>query len=359
MLETAIHNIVFEAVGEEQIFSFIDSNGYIRRVAKPSFAKASDFEHFRDRARGLMSGLNSGLRSANRRLTLPAGGVTVVAGSPGEGKTSLMLNLLRNLLRSEPDKRFYFFSYEESDIYLALKLLMIGSNVVLADDNLEAFIKHFRAASWRGSDETNGKLAHAVDEFGAWIGEGRLHIDDQGLDLYALDEKIRATCSQEETGAIFIDYIQKVRLPGGSQIRDRYAQLKEVSGHLLTLANRLQVPVVVGAQLNRGVRAWPPSLDHIRESSDIGQDASLVLALKRVRRAKEEHETLKVHVVKNRRGPAHFNMTFAFRGATYRVDSLNSAEVKAQAKLEVSTVVEGGVWLPLDAKAAESFVQWG
>ncbi|CAA9584395.1 MAG: hypothetical protein AVDCRST_MAG86-3285 [uncultured Truepera sp.] len=116
---------------------------------------------------------------------------------------------------------------------------------------------------------------------------------------------------------------------------------------------------MVGAQLNRSVRGWPPSLDHIRESSDIGQDASLVLALKRERRAHEELEKLKVHVVKNRRGPAHYDLSFTFRGATYRVDSLNSAEAKVLAKQEASTVVEGGVWLPLDAKAADAFVQWG
>lgn len=327
-------------------------------MTKQAPTQPPGIEHFKGRVKRLKNVADTGLVSGKHRLFLPAGGITVIAGSPGEGKTSLMLNLLRNLLRSEPDKKFYFFSYEESDIFLALKLLMIGSNVVLAEDNLEAFVKHFQAASWRGCDEANGKLAYAVDEFGSWIGEGRLHFDDHGLDLYALDEKIRAACSQEETGAIFIDYIQKIRLPSGSLIRDRYAQLKEISGYLLTLANNLQVPVVVGAQLNRGVRGWPPSLDHIRESSDIGQDASLVLALKREKRAKEELEKLKVHVCKNRRGPAHYDLTFAFRGATYRVDSLNSAETKTFARQEASTVVEGGVWLPFNAKAPDTFVQW-
>jgi len=289
---------------------------------------------------------------------LPAGGVTVVAGSPGEGKTSLMLNLLRNLLRSEPDKKFYFFSYEEPDIFLAYKLLMIGSDVRLGERNLDAFIDHFRSASWRAADEKDPRLARALDEFNAWTGQGRLWLLNPELDLYALVDAVREQCAPEETGAIFVDYVQKIRLVGGSYPKDRYQQLQTISDELRRLAVALNVPVVVGAQLNRGVRSWPPSLDHIRESSDIGQDASLVLALKRERRAKQEHETLKVHVCKDRRGPAHFDLTFAFRGATYRVDSLPTTETKSSATQEVSTVVEGGVWLPLDAKAAESFVQW-
>nr|MDQ3398601.1 hypothetical protein [Deinococcota bacterium] len=153
-------------------------------MTKQAPTQLPGIEHFKGRVKRLKNVADTRLVSGKHRLFLPAGGITVIAGSPGEGKTSLMLNLLRNLLRSEPDKKFYFFSYEESDIFLALKLLMIGSNVVLAEDNLEAFVKHFQAASWRGCDEANGKLAYAVDEFGSWIGEGRLHFDDHGLDLY-------------------------------------------------------------------------------------------------------------------------------------------------------------------------------
>ncbi len=136
-------------------------------MTKQDASQPLTLEHFKGRIKRLKSVVDTRLVSGKHHLFLPAGGVTVVAGSPGEGKTSLMLNLLRNLLRSEPDKKFYFFSYEESDIFLALKLLMIGSNVVLAEDNLEA----------------NGELAYAVDEFGSWIGEGRLHFGDHGLDL--------------------------------------------------------------------------------------------------------------------------------------------------------------------------------
>ncbi len=322
------------------------------------FVKGTDTGYFKSRARGLISGVDTGLASANRRLTLPAGGVSVIAASPGEGKTSLMLNMLRNLLQSEPRKKFYFFSYEEPDIFLAYKLLMIGSNVRLGGRNLDAFIDHFRSASWRGADEKDPQLAQALDEFNGWTEQGRLWLLNPELDCIALVKKIREHCASETTGAIFIDYIQKLQLGGAPYVKDRYLQLQTISDEFRRLANELNVPIVVGAQLNRSFSSWPPSLDHIRESSDIGQDASLVLALKRERRVKEEVEKLKVHVCKDRRGPAHYDLTFAFRGATYRVDSLTSAEVKAQARQETSTVPEGGVWLPLDTKTPDTFVQW-
>jgi len=328
-------------------------------VKKQGVIQPLGVEHFKNRARNLESGVDTHFRSGDRRLVLPSGGLTVIAGSPSEGKTSLMLNLLRNLLRSYPDKKFYFFSYEEPDIFLALKLLMISSNVQLNKDNFHAFIGHFKTASWRSSDEKEPQLAQALDEFNAWTQEGRLCLLNPELDCFALVKEIRENCAPETTGAIFIDYIQKIRLVGGPYARDRYQQLQMISDELRKLSIELGAPIVVGAQLNRSVRAWPPSLDHIRESADIGQDATLVLALKRERRAHEELEKLKVHVCKDRRGRAHYDLTFSFRGATYRIDSLTSTETKAFAKQETSTVVEGGVWLPLDAKADDTFVQWG
>lgn len=296
----------------------------------------------------MTSGLDTQLRSLDRRLVLPASGITVIAGSPGEGKTSLMLNLLRNLLRSNPGKKFYYFSYEEPDIFLALKLLMIASNTLLGKNNFGAFINHFKSASWRGCDEGDRQLAAALDEFNTWIEQKRLCLLNPELECHALVQEIWNHCLPEETGAIFIDYIQKVRLDREPYIRDRYQQLQQISDELRRLATDLHIPVVVGAQLNRSVRAWPPSLDNIRESADIGQDASLVLALKRDKRAQEELEKLKVHVCKDRRGPAGYDLTFTFRGPTYRVDSLTSTGAKALAKQEASTVVAGGTWLPLD-----------
>lgn len=236
---------------------------------------------------------------------------------------------------------------------------MISSNVQLGERNFDAYIEHFRTASWKRADEKNPCLAAALDDFETWVAEGRLHLLNAEIDCFALVKEIRERCQRQETAVVFIDYIQKIRLGGGVYARDRYQQLQIISDELRKLAVELNIPIVVGAQLNRSMRAWPPSLDHIRESADIGQDASLVLALKRERRAGNELETLRTHVVKDRRGLAHYDLSFAFRGVTYRIDSFTSAEeAKVRIEQAASTVVEGGVWLPLDAKADDILVRW-
>lgn len=326
-------------------------------MTQPALIRPLTTHEFRDLARGLTSGFDTSFRSGNRRLVLPSGGVTVIAGSPGEGKTSLMLNLLRNLLLAYPEKRFYFFSFEESALFLAIKLLMIGSDVELHRNNFDAFLEHFRMASWDPADERNPRLAHALEEFDTWIKTGRLCLLSPDTDLFSLTRELR-TSSEPPTGAVFIDYIQKVRLPPMPHVRERYQQLQLASEDLRDLASCLGVPVVVGAQLSRSAKGWPPSLDHIRESSDIGQDATLVLALRREKRAEGQAETLKVHVVKDRRGPAHFDFAFAFKGATYRVDSLSAEEAKKASREARASVERGGVWLPLSANAPEPFVAW-
>lgn len=326
-------------------------------TAQPTFQPV-DIAALKCRAQNLESGVDTTLRSGEHRLVLPSGGITVVAGSPGEGKTSLMLNLLYRLLRSNPEKRFFFFSYEEPDLFLIYKLLMIGSNVELGRRNFDAFIEHFKTASWRGEDEKEPRLAGALDELAGWSREERLCLLAPELDCFALVRAIREQCTPETTGAIFIDYIQKVRLVGGPAAKDRYQQLQVVSDELRRLAGDLRVPIVVGAQLNRSVRAWPPSLDHIRESADIGQDASLVLALKREKRSQDELERLRVYVCKDRRSRAHYEMAFSFKGATYRVDTLGPNEAKALIRQEAATVEGGGVWLPLVAEVEGDLVQW-
>ena len=326
-------------------------------MTQPAFIRPHAPYEFRDLARNIQSGLDTSLASGDRRLVLPSGGVTVVAGSPGEGKTSLMLNLLCNLIRSNPERRFCYLSFEEPSLFLALKLLMIGSDVQLRRDNFAAFIEHFRESSWDPADEKDPRLARALEEFNTWTRDDRLCLLSPDTDLFSLTRELKGL-ADPAIGAVFVDYVQKVRLPPMPHVRERYLQLQLVSEDLRHLAEALRAPVVVGAQLSRSARGWPPTLDHIRESSDVGQDATMVLALKRERRAEGETETMKVHVLKDRRGPAHFDFAFAFRGATYRVSSLTAGEAKKAVREAKRGVAEGGAWLPLGSEAAETLVVW-
>jgi replicative DNA helicase len=81
---------------------------------------------------------------------------------------------------------------------------------------------------------------------------------------------------------IFVDYLQRVRAPGKTD----FDRVTAVSEALCELAKATQVPVVALSQLRRAERrdsTAEPSLDDLRQSGQIEQDAHAVFLLHRPR----------------------------------------------------------------------------
>jgi len=243
----------------------------VRGVKAPEVYLLEDLEADIQASR---DGLQTGYQSLDDILRIPQGALTIVAGRPGHGKTTMLLNLLLHQIRLHPDRAFYFFSYEEARKFLALKLLMIKSGQMLSQDfNLEAYMGYLRDK--RGQNAT---IERAIREYEQLTSSGRLLISDSmpaGEDLAAT---IGWLARRSQVGAIFVDYIQKIPLQRPQQ--QRYLDIKRVSELLLQQAVQQDVPIILGAQLGRGKdRASKVTLDNLRESGDIEQDASLVMGL--------------------------------------------------------------------------------
>ena len=179
---------------------------------------------------------------------LPQGAITLVAGRPGQGKTTLLLNLLANLLKAQPGRRFFFFSYEEAKSWLALKLIMAMAGKVLSPGfNLEAYLHYMRD---KRATEPDRQIETAVKLFEEWTASGRLWISDRRLPAEDLAATIGYLAQRGEVGAVLVDYIQKIPLsrPGKDQ---RYVEIKRVSDLILEQAVRNSLPIILGAQLGR------------------------------------------------------------------------------------------------------------
>ena len=272
--------------------------------------------------------LVSGYESLDRVAKIPVGALTIIAGRPGHGKTTLQLNLLVNLLRAYPDKKFYFFSYEEAKKALAIKLLMILSGETLdQESNYGAYINYLKEK--RGS---NKKIEEALIEYEELTSSGRLLISDNMYPAEDLVAVIDSLARVEDTGAVIIDYIQKIPLLRPS-LGQRYLDIKLVSSLLLDQAVQLDIPIILGAQLGRGDKSSGSKvkLDNLRESGDIEQDANLVLGLytKAVEDIeKEDYQDnavrdpevdMELTVLKNRAGVAGKSLTLSFDRPVYRI----------------------------------------
>jgi DNA primase len=266
--------------------------------------------------------LSTGYQKLDDTARIPVGALTIIAGRPGHGKTTFQLNLLAHLLRTYPDKAFYFFSYEEARKAIATKLIMILAGEILqAETNYGAYINYIKEK--RG---TNKKIEQAIKEYESWTSTGRLLISDTMAPVEDLASVISLLTKERDTGAVIVDYIQKIPLlrPAQSQ---RYLDLKIVSSLLLEQAVTQDIPLILGSQLNRAVTARQekrPRLEDMRESGDIEQDANLVIGLYTEAIEKLEEEglqantrldpevDLQISVLKNRAGVAgrSYSLTF-------------------------------------------------
>jgi len=273
----------------------------------------------------LGSGLTTGWSSLDDLARIPQGAITLVAGRPGQGKTTLQLNLLANMLKAYPAKSFYLFSYEEAKPWLSLKLIMLLAGKVLSPAfNLEAYLNYMRE---KRASQADKQIEQAISLFEEWTGSGRLLISDKRLPAEDLASTIGYLAQRAEVGAVVIDYIQKISLRKPDE--QRYVAVKRVSDLLLEQAVRTGLPIILGAQFARATgRSTPVSLDNLRESGDLEQDANLVLGLhnkaledaelegKKLDRAEVD---LRVTVLKQRGGQAGKSCSLAYIMPAYQI----------------------------------------
>lgn len=248
---------------------------------------------------------------------IPVGALTIIAGRTGQGKTTLQLNLLANMLRLYPSRKFYFFSYEEAKKAIATKLIMIlAGEEISRETNQGGYINYLKEK--RG---TNSKIEQALQVYEQATSEGRLLISDDMYSVEDLASVIEMLSKNGDAGAVIVDYLQKIPAPPQSQ---RYLDIKLISEILLRQAVSLDIPIILGAQIKRDSSGAEPKLSDLREGGDIEQDASLVLTLytKAIEDSQEKTQgqksnipsivDMKISVLKNRGGVAEIHKTMSF-----------------------------------------------
>jgi len=217
--------------------------------------------------------LRTGYKELDRLMRIPRDALTMVAARPAHGKTTFLLNLCLNMARAYPDYSFFFFSFLESKRQIALKLLTIIGETVLAEDNNVMGVERYIKEKLTG----HIKLDKGKEEFRLLTESERLWIIDEPLRLEDLLDAISFFAGRCKVGAVFIDYLQKIH-PRDGAAASREAELQKVSQRLAEAARSLSIPVVLGAQLRWDERKVL-RLDNFYEVSDAVQDASLVLGL--------------------------------------------------------------------------------
>ncbi len=217
----------------------------------------------------------------------------IVAGRPSMGKTSIVLNLAKNVAQSQ-DLPVCVFSLEMSKEQLTYRLL-----------SMEVGIESGRLRTGRLQQDEWPLLGEGINS----LGQLPIFIDDKPnlsvLEMRSLCRRLIAE-QKKELGLIVIDYLQ---LMEGSTPDNRVQELSRITRGLKSMARELKVPVVALSQLSRGVESRTnkrPMLSDLRESGSIEQDADLVLMIYRDEYYNPETEDkgiTEIIVTKHRNGP--------------------------------------------------------
>ena len=249
----------------------------------------------------------SGIRTGFQKLDNLMGGLRksdliLVGARPGEGKTSLALNIA--LAAGRAGKRVLIFSLEMPRRQIATRLLFSQAEVDARQLSRPGLLS-----------ERDRKL---IQNTLPTVASMPIYVDDSNVTPVELRSKARQLSREHGLDLIVIDYLQLMRgsEPGSRRFENRNLEIAEISRSFKLLAKELDVPILALSQLSRapeqrtGVLA-APRLSDLRESGALEQDADIVVFIHREWKKKDEAEAnqtpsppvRRVIVAKNRNGP--------------------------------------------------------
>jgi replicative DNA helicase len=245
------------------------------------------------REKGKLRGLPTGYVDLDALLGgLQKSDLVVLAARPSMGKTSLALDIMRNVAVNAKVP-VGIFSLEMSKDQLVDRLLSSQSDVNL-----------WKIRTGHLNEDDFDQIGKAMGE----LSESPIFIDDAaGSNIMEIRTKARRLQSEHGVGLIVVDYLQ---LMEGRSQDNRVQEVSEISRALKLLARELNVPVLALSQLSRGVENRPdkiPQLADLRESGSIEQDADVVMFIYREEMYKGKDSRrphiAEIHIKKHRNGP--------------------------------------------------------
>lgn len=215
----------------------------------------------------------TGIDWLDRLIWIRRGQLGIIAGRPGEGKSSLATQIAVELAMGS---EVLFCSLEMTPQEIAERIIaqkggisldMISSGKMRDDDkaNVSAIVARM---------DLNFCRARTVEELRA-IASARL--------------------SHGRLRMIVVDYLQLLRAT--SKTNSRNDEITQISQGLKALAMDLDTPIVALSQFSREATRETPQLHHLRDSGSLEQDANWVMFVY------QEKGSRFVSIAKNRSGP--------------------------------------------------------
>ena len=218
-----------------------------------------------ERARqGQTAGISTGFKSMDARIGgLEPGLVYVFGGRPGMGKSAIAHQICVNAARA--GVRVQEFALEMTAMQTGRRTLSIASGVP---------IWAMKAGCLTNDDARRIVVARReLDGLPLWID------DTAGRTPFDIVRQCRALKRSKGLGLVMIDHLHLMRPEAADARHGGTWAVEQASSAIMLLAKECEVPVVLCAQLSRGMEGREdkrPALSDLRQAGAIEQDASAV-----------------------------------------------------------------------------------
>lgn len=279
----------------------------IRDILDEAFDRIDQLHHESGQLRGVPTGFTA---LDNMLGGLQKSDLIILAARPSVGKTSLALDIARNVA-VKTKLPVGLFSLEMSKEQLVDRLLVAQADIDL-----------WKMRTGRLKDDQDfERIGHAM----GMLAEAPIFIDDSAsANIMEIRTKARRLQAEhKQIGLIVVDYLQ---LMESRSSENRTQEISEITRGLKSIARELNVPVLALSQLSRAVeleRPPIPKLAHLRESGSIEQDADVVLFIYRPAVydhdiADDKKNLAEIHIAKHRNGPTgRVRLSFVERRASF------------------------------------------
>jgi replicative DNA helicase len=252
------------------------------------------------------AGILTGWRDVDRVIPgFRPGEIIVVGGRPGSGKSIVLLNVATQV-GVHQQRPVLVCSLEMSRDECIERMISSVAGVPLASIRDRTLSE----ADW----ERIGKVHARLDAAETLIIE-----DNPELSVQGIRSRLRSMRRAGNPAAlVIVDYLQLMTV-SGKRAESRQLEVSGFSRDLKKLAKEIGVPVMVGAQLNRGPEQRSdhrPLLADLRESGALENDCDIAVLLYRDDMYHEDSARsgeIDLIIAKNRHGPKT-TVALAFRG---------------------------------------------
>ncbi|MBP5568292.1 MAG: replicative DNA helicase [Treponema sp.] len=211
----------------------------------------------------------------------------IIGARPSIGKTALALSMMQHIALEEKIP-CGFFSLEMPYESIGMRILAQEARVPMS--------------KMRSGILKLEHIQKIQDAAGRWFNAPLYTVDTPNMRLLELRAMARRLVQTYKVKIIFIDYIGLITTDNtGAPI---FEQMADISKSLKALARELKIPIVALSQVARDAEGQEPSLNQIRGSGAIEQDADVVMFLHRDRLKQETNiQEAKIILAKQRNGP--------------------------------------------------------